>query len=484
MTESTTTTTTTSVRARGIYATALTRVFRQAGLEVVAASPPIRERFADADLGAAAEPDVDVWMTEDRQGVGVAARGEGHAAAVRDVLAGLGRDAFVWDDPVPRGAVFDAAVDRTVGGGAVLDLGGDGREAYLPFGNADEHVEVGDRFRVGIREPAAPWSGDRAVAATDVTVPGALASLDRGVDALVKGAAADREELARTTELLAPDVPDNWGVYWQYDATDAGMDALGDALDALAERARRVEDALEADDDDDGDALGLVAAPESTCWAWFGRESRTALDEHRRAVTETMPGHHRTKAGSEAASGAVDFAESLGATVDEFPFEAVTDQFGPTTGDSVAIHHGKPDGSLITLGRGEVTDRDVETGRLTVEREMTGGGTYDALGVDRAAGDTATTRFTEGNWWYPTVYRGEDGERKGTYLNVCTPVEVFPDAVRYVDLHVDVVEHADGTVEVVDRDELQDCVDDGLVSEALAEQALSVARRVESAVEN
>jgi len=43
---------------------------------------------------------------------------------------------------------------------------------------------------------------------------------------------------------------------------------------------------------------------------------------------------------------------------------------------------------------------------------------------------------------------------------------------------------ADGTVEVVDEDELQDCVDEGLVSEPLAEQALSVARSVQSAVEN
>jgi Ribonuclease G/E len=468
----------TSVRVRGIYATALTRALREAGLDVVAASPPIQERF-DADLGAA-EPDADVWMTGDRQGVGVAGPDD-HLVPIRDVLADLGRDAFVWEDPVPRGAVFDATVDHTVGGGGILDLG-DGREAYLPFGNADQRVEDGDRLRVGIREPAAPWSDDRAVAATNVTVSGALASLDRGGDALVSGAAADREQLARTADLLDPDVPDNWGVYWNYDATDAEMSALGDALDSLAERAEAVEDALAETEREEGS--GLVAAPESTLWAWFGRESRTVLDEHRRAVTETMPGHHRVKAGSEAASSAVDFAESLGVDLDSLPFGAVTDQFGPTEEDSVALHHGKPDGSLITLGRGEVTDRDVEKGRVTVEREMTGGGTYDALGVDREAGDTATTRFTEGNWWYPTVYRSEDGERKGTYLNVCTPVEVFPDAVRYVDLHVDVIKHADGTVEVVDEDELQACVDEGLVSEALAEQALSVAERVRSAVEN
>jgi Ribonuclease G/E len=485
MTPSTTETAGTSVRVRGIYATALTRAFREAGLDVVAASPPIRERFenedgeADADLGPA-EPDADVWMTGDRQGVGVAAPDD-HLDQIRDVLADLGRDAFVWGAAVPRGAVFDAVVDRTVGGGAILDLG-DGREAYLPFDNADQHVDDGDRLRVGIREPAAPWSDDRAVAATDLTVSGALASLDRGVDALVAGAAADREPLARTAELLDPAVPDEWGIYWNYDATDADMDALGDALDSLAERARVVEDALADHDADDAGASGLVVAPESTLWAWFGRESRTALDEHRRAVTETMPGHHRVKAGSEAASGAVDFAESLGVDLDALPFEAVTDQFGPVEGDAVALHHGKPDGSMFALGRGEVTDRDVEKGRVTVQREMTGGGTYDALGVDREAGDTATTRFTEGNWWYPTVYRSEDDERKGTYLNVCTPVEVFPDAVRYVDLHVDVIKHADGTVEVVDEDELQECVDEGHVSEELAEQALSVAERLVSAI--
>jgi len=197
-----------------------------------------------------------------------------------------------------------------------------------------------------------------------------------------------------------------------------------------------------------------------------------------------MDGHHRVKAGSETASGAVDFAESLGVETGSFPFDAVTDQFGPREGDTVALRHGKPDGRRITLGRGEVTDVDSEKGRLSVEREMTAGGVYDELDVEREAGDVATTRFTEGNWWYPTVYRADDGTVKGTYLNVSTPVEVFPNTVRYVDLHVDVVKHADGTVEVVDEDELQDCVDAGTVSPELAERALDVAERVRRAVEN
>ncbi|MFB6068993.1 MAG: DUF402 domain-containing protein [Halobacterium sp.] len=468
------------VRVRGIYATALTRRFLDAGLDVVAASPPIRRRF-DREF-AAVEHDADVWLTPDRQGVGVAATPEAFAA-VRDVLADTARDAFAWPDRAARGAVFHAVADRTVGGGAVMDLG-DGREAYLPFDAADTHVTESDRLRVQVHDPNPPWGRDRPVVGTDLRAPGGLASLERGVDALVAGTPNGAQELARTTELLDPDLPEGWGVRWHWDAEDASMDALGDALEAAAAVAETIEAGIADAPDPDEDAPARVAAPERTAWVWFGRESRFALDDDRDRVTATMPGHHRIKAGSEAASAAVDFAESLGADVGEFPFAAVTDQFGPTEGDSVAIHHGKPSGARITLGHGTVTDRDPDAGRVTVEREMSAGGTYDELGVEREGGDTATTRFTEGNWWYPTVYRAHDGTVKGTYLNVSTPVEVFPDAVRYLDLHVDVVKHADGTVEVVDRDELRECVADGTLSEELAEQALSVAERVRNAVED
>ncbi|WP_232687245.1 DUF402 domain-containing protein [Halobacterium zhouii] len=478
----------TSVRVRGIYATALTQRFREADLDVVAASPPIRERF-DADLPTR-EPDADVWMTGDRQGVGIV--GDPAAAEdVRAVLAETGVDTLVWDADAPRGAVFDATVERALGSGAVVSLGdseGDGgekgtTEGFLPFDAADGYVEEDDDLRVQVHDPNPPWRDDRPVVGTELEVGGALASLVRGVDSLVAGTpgGSTDHELARTTEILPVDVPDEWGVRWQYAAEGAEMDALSGALSGLVERAEELEAVVDnADVEQDGPR---VATPEATLWAWFGRESRFALDDARRDVTDTLTGHHRVKAGCEAASAAVDFAESLGAAPGSFPFDAVTDRFGPTEDDSVAIHHGKPAGDCFSLGRGDVVERNVEKAQVTVRREMTGGGTYDALGVDREAGDTATTRFTEGNWWYPTVYRGEEGSVKGTYINVSTPVEVFPDAVRYVDLHVDVIKHADGAVELVDEDELAAAVDAGHVTQELADRALDVAERVRRAVE-
>jgi len=464
------------VRIRGIYATALTAVCLDCGVSVVQASPPIRERFETAFEDAAA--DVSVETTADRQGVEVSGP-PASVEAIRERFVSVADDAFAWVDPVPAGGVFDARVAETTGGGAILDLG-EGREAYAPFDSIEGYVDVGDALRVQVRDPSPPWAGGRATAATTVRTPGpgGVVELEEG-DALVAATpdGTPDHELVATTEMLNVDLPEGWAVRWGEVAEGAPFADLQVALEAAAERAEAVVDALA--DVGDPDEPGAVYAPIGTSWVWFGRDSRFALDGLRSAVTPTMSGHHRTKAATPAASAAVDFAEAVGVDADEFPFDAVASAFGPTEGDTLAIAHGKPSGRLVTLGRGTVTGVDHAAGTLTLRREMTAGGTYDALGTAREAGDVAITRVAEGREWYATVYRGEDGEDRGTYANVSTPVEVFPDAIRYVDLHVDVVKYPDGTVEVVDAAELEASVEAGHVSRALADRAMEVAARLE-----
>ncbi|MFB6075049.1 MAG: DUF402 domain-containing protein [Haloarculaceae archaeon] len=456
-----------TVRVRGIYATALTELLREEP-GVAQPSPTIAERF-DADFGERATASVET--TGDRQGVGVI----GDANAVETVVArltDLGRDALAWVDPAPRGAVFAGEVAETLGSGAVVDLGE--RAGFLPYGKTDRRIDEGDRLRVQVRDPRPPWIDERPVLDTTLRVQGSLATLVRGES----GGGTGAPELA---DLLSADPREGWRVTWERAADEAGLDALGDALAAANERAAAIESAVDGIEADE-------AAPREhhggtgTTWVWFGRESRFALDEHRRAVTATMPGHHRTKAADERASAAVDFAEALAPDLDgEFPFAVVARQFGPREGETVAIRHGKPDGRCFSLGRATVTDVDAD-GSVTLERELSSRGTYDGLGTEREPGDVAETKIREGRWWYPTVYRSADGDLRGTYVNVCTPVEAFPDAVRYVDLHVDVVKRPDGSVERVDDDELDAAVAAGDVSEALAEKARSVAASVEQAL--
>ena len=465
-----------NVRIRGIYTTALTELLRE-DHEIVSASPPIRERFDEPfEVDVA---DATVRTTDDRLGVGVA--GETDAVTdLRDVLAGVGRDTLAWTDPTPVGSVFTGAVTETLGSGAVVELGsvdGDSVSGFLPYDRVEGYVDEGDSYRVQVASPEPPWSDDRPTLATDLRVPGGLVELRRG-------GGGSMSETARLADILPVDPIEGWSPRWSNSADDTSLDAMAAALERANDRA---EDVMESVAAADGESPGRIAAPVSGAWLWFGRESRFELDSIRRRAETTMPGHHRTKAATNAASAAVDFVEALcGSDIAsdgeiDFPFGVVTRQFGPGMGDSIAIRHGKPAGRTITLGRGEVTEYDPD-GSITVEREMTGGGTYDALGVNRVSGDIATTTFREGRWWYPTVYRSAEGERRGTYVNVCTPVEIFPRSVRYVDLHVDVVKGPDGEVRRVDDDELDAAVAAGTVPEPLASRARKVAASIENAL--
>ena len=518
------------VRLRGIYTTALARLLREDGFEVVQPSPSIVERFSiDAETKAY---DATITSTDDRLGVGI--RGDPETVGtLRDPLSTAAIDAFAWRDDVPREAVFDAVVTDTRSGGAVLDLGS--REGYLPARAVDGDAEEGDRHRVQVREPSPPWSDDRPLLDTELRVDGGgLVALTRTGDPGSESGSTGSSHagshvggIGDVTDLLPTDVPANWRARPTDEGEEASFDALDAALENAATRADAIDDALAAagepdaeptdtadaddaagtadtddtdgtdtdvdgtDTDGDGGPASVWAGPE-TAWVRFGRASRFALDDRRRAVTATMAGHHRIKAGSEDASAAVDFAESVcGSAADgtaanagddlDFPFGVTTRQFGPHEGEAVAIAHGKPDGRGVSLGRGEVASIDPD-GALLVQREMHSDGVYDAIGTERRAGDVAITRFKEGRWWYRTRYRGADGDRRGTYVNVCTPVEAFPDAVRYVDLYVDVVRRPDGEVERVDDDELDAAVADGLVGTELAQRARSTATAIERAL--
>jgi hypothetical protein len=477
-------------RVRGIYATALTETLLDAGHEVVGASAPIRRRF-DAEFESA-PPDARIATTEDRQGVG--AHGDPDAVrSLRDLLTDAGLDALAWTDPTPPGTVLDGAVTETLSGRAVVRLRtGDGAasEGYLPYGSVDDRVETGDSVRVQVRESAAPWTDRRPELDGSLRAGDGLVSLEPGSGTRVDVRNdEDARELAGMLDLLGLEPPDGWRAVWKPSAVDTDTEELQAGLGRAVAAAEGLDDAVDAAggagvlDDSDRVREEPLARPNAGVWVWFGRESRFALDDRRREATATMPGHHRVKAGSSNASAGVDLAEALCEPDADaaFPFGVVTDAFGPTEGDALRLEHGKPDGRLITLGEATVTAADAD-GSVTVEREMTGGGTYDGLDVPREAGDIAETSLKEGRWWYPTTYRGRDGTVRGTYVNVCTPVEVFPDAARYVDLHVDVMKHPDGTVERVDDDELRDAEAAGEVPEPLAEKARSVASALENAL--
>jgi len=126
-------------------------------------------------------------------------------------------------------------------------------------------------------------------------------------------------------------------------------------------------------------------------------------------------------------------------------------------------------GSKFNLGLAEVVKFQKKDGKLILLRRFFKKGIYDGLQVSKDEGDFAVSEFTIGSLSFRTRYFSRDSSYKGTYININTPVEVYPSGVRYVDLEVDVCVWPDGRIKTIDAEKLEEAVSLGLVSEKLAE---------------
>lgn len=462
------------VRIRGIYATGLTVYLRANGISVVDPSPTVADRIGDVPTTGL--PNARVESTED--GIGIEISGE--PAAVETVAANiesLSSYSFRWSSALPRGAVRSGRVHETGESGAVITIGDD--RAFLPYSRSEAYVTEGDRVSVQVIDTEPPWSPDRRpVVTTEPRVLGTYLSIVRDPDR--PSIDAPNRELHGMVELLDPTLPEEWSLVVRKTAQNLELDVLSADLERMLEQRETVEHAMQraADPADPGGAF----VPERTEWHRLGRQSRFELDDYRERCVPTMDGHHRLKAAGRAAGMAVEYLEQLDSPV-PFDLEAALCSFGPSIGDRIRIHHGKPTGETIVLGRGVVIDHP-RSDAVRVRRELTGGGTLDGIGVPKEDGDIAETTFVEGQRWSPTVYRDAEGTRKGTYVNIGTPLEIFPNRVSYVDLYIDVVKDRSGDVRIIDQDELSAAVNDGDVSEAVATEARELASTLVRSVES
>lgn len=141
----------------------------------------------------------------------------------------------------------------------------------------------------------------------------------------------------------------------------------------------------------------------------------------------------------------------------------------------MSIVHAKPWKRTVTM-RGTVRSWDGTL--LTVEREFSAGGLYDSLDLPKLAGDWGTIEVPQGGRVLRRAYYRADGTLVGELFNIQTPAEIRGGRVWYIDLEVDVVRLPDGTVTVVDEDDLTAAVRVGGISPDDAREALALAHRL------
>ena len=211
--------------------------------------------------------------------------------------------------------------------------------------------------------------------------------------------------------------------------------------------------------------------------AEFPWASKKRLDEIRRSVVPTIKMHHYYKACGSGVSSAVDMAERL--LSKDRPTEEVEKllvrtlaPYFPFEGSEVLIEHVKLGGEALSLGRAVIEEYE-EGSHVRYVREMRSGGVYDGLGTEKETGDLAVTEAMMGDYYTATRYYFKGGRFKGAYINLNTPVEVYPAKIRYVDLEIDMCVRPGGDVEVLDEELLERAASDGVVAGRLFQFVMS-----------
>jgi hypothetical protein len=121
-------------------------------------------------------------------------------------------------------------------------------------------------------------------------------------------------------------------------------------------------------------------------------------------------------------------------------------------GSTLRIQHVKPDGLIFGLSEGQVQSFEDRT--LMLRRRIFGDGRYDGLDVPKVSTDYAVTLAEEGSSILRHSYYSRDGMSKGELYNISTPIEFYPETIRYVDLEIDVIRRVGELPKVIDSDRL------------------------------
>jgi hypothetical protein len=214
--------------------------------------------------------------------------------------------------------------------------------------------------------------------------------------------------------------------------------------------------------------------------------AKSQLDALRACVVPTIFNHHRLRI---IASEYVNLIEKKELAHHPEKREKVSQNMekrliwdGYRVGRELGIDHVKLNGRLISLSEGEILEIDPGEKRLSLKRwKFKGRGKYDGLNIPKEAGDYAITQVKEEDWFYVHNYFRRDGRLIGTYYNINTLIEFYPDRIRYVDLEIDVVRWPNGKTQIIDQESLHRHLEGGYLSQALKERAEKTANEVKAA---
>jgi len=458
-------------RVRGVYTTALTKLLLDHGFDIVQASATTKQRFTLKDDDSS--PDLDVYDRRDRQGVKALGKAEPINKFVSLLQSSFDdvveRKWAVTADGIYKGLLRDVDAATNT---AFVDIGATvGRisDAEIPSQRTGQLLVQVERWRPGSWQP---------LLTTELKIPGTNAILIPGRQVKISRKIMDWETRTRLRQLGEELATENWGVLWRTSAANQSADLLRKEVATLVENAESLMQRAEQ-----VEAPALVWEGAHFVNVEFAALSKKRLDEVRRTVAPTMDGHHHYKACGYKVSTALEMAEKLlekgylQTDVNDMLRQTIEAEF-PSVDSEIKIEHVKLEGNVFHLGPALVEAFDPAEAFIRFRRVFRRPGVYDGLKTPKEPDDYAITEAKLDEWHFKTQYFSKEGKIKGTYINLNTLIELYPYAIRYIDLEADVCVWPDGRVETLDMEKLEEALKNGLITEKLVTKVKEKIREI------
>ena len=463
----------TTLRIRGLYAAALTSLFRQHHQDWEIVQPDDEVRACLPGDWRMDSPDVAIDERADAQGVRDTLQLSGSDDGIERVLSILQQqftDIIVRRSGMQVGSMYLGLVglvsrERRQ---SVVYLGGQ-LSGTLPMAGPDDRgPEIGARIPVRV-EALGNGPDKRPQLSAVLTVPGRYAVLSMTPAVRISkqiNSAAARERLQQLGQSLQTN---GWGIIWRTAAQNAADEVLSEEIQDLVQQSGDLRERLSG-----AKALGYLYGGDVSTQVEMPGDAKRLCDHLRAELLPTLPGHHKYKAQGDVYGATVDALEK------ELPAEVLRNRTAPLgvlasvnamqspLRDTLRVRmRGIRDGAAMQY-EGQRVAYDLDAGWVEVRQELRNRDSYPAgLRLDKRPGDYTVTRFQEGSWHYMTRFYGRQGAWKADYAGIATPTAIFSDQLHLVDLGVSVCHSPEQAAELIGIESLQEQQKQGLVGAGL-----------------
>ena len=462
----------TTLRIRGLYATALTSLFRQHHQDWEIVQPDDEVRACLPDDWRMDSPDVAIDEQPDFQGVRDTLRLSGSGDGIERVLDVLQQhftDVIIRRSGMQVGSMYMGLVglvsrERRQ---SIVYLGGQ-LSGTLPMGPDDRGPDIGARIPVRI-EALGNGPDRRPQLSAVLTVPGRYAVLSMTSAVRISKQITSAGARERLQQLGNAQETKGWGIIWRTAAQNAADEVLSEEIQDLVQQAGDLRERLSG-----AKALGYLYGGDVSTQAEMPGDAKRLCDDLRAELLPTLPGHHKYKAQGDVYGATVDALEK------ELPAEVLRNRTAPLgvlasvnamespLRDTLRVRMRTLRDGRSTRYEGQRVAYDLDAGWIELRQELRNKDSYpDGLRLDKRPGDYTITRFQEGGWHYVMRFYGRQGAWKADYLGIATPTAIFSDQLHLVDLGASVCHSPEQPAELIGIESLQEQQNQGLVGAAL-----------------